>query len=208
MKTIPEYTSRLFPVYEGMHILEFGNKRSKAGLYRDEYLANGAASYTSVDINGQDGAIPVDLRRDDAAHIIQEMSGRQHFDLITNIGTSEHVTEQRPFWQAVHLLSVPGTYHAHWVPQAEKRLDHAVAGSCWHPYPGFFQRLAADNGYDIELLELTPPELPKKLRSYIDLILVRYKVAKEQGFVWDPICDSLFWKNTDYKEEAWNYNDY
>jgi len=207
METIPKYTSRLYPDYENFDILEFGNKRSKAGCYRDEYLTNGAKSYTSVDINAEDGAIPIDLRLDNAAYQIKSLSGHNTFDFITNIGTSEHVTVQRTFWKCVHELCKVGTYIVHWVPQAEKRLDHAAAGSCWHPYPQFFSKLAEKNNYHIELFELSPPKdkLPYGNVGW-DLNLCRYKITNElDTFVWDEELESLFWKNPLYDPSKWEY---
>lgn len=205
---IPPYVSRLFPDYTGFDILEFGNKKTPEGFcYRDEYLANGAKSYTSVDINAEDGAIPIDLRLNDAAKKIQEKSGHQNFDMITNIGTSEHVTVQRTFWKCVHELCKPGTVIIHWVPQAEKRLDHAAAGSCWHPYPEFFDKLAEANNYKIDFFELTPPynKLPYGNVGW-DLNICRYIVEdKLEEFVWNDELESLFWRNPKYDESKWVY---
>lgn len=208
MQTIPPYTSRLYPDYKNLDILEFGNKRSKAGCYRDEYLYNGAKSYTSIDINGEDGAIPIDLRDYNASAEIKDKSGLDSFGLITNIGTSEHVTIQEPFWKCVHELCRKGTYVVHWVPQAEKRLEHAAAGSVWHPYPEFFEKLAEYNNYTIEFFELTPPKdkLPYGKVGW-DLNVCRYKVEKELSeFVWNDELENLFWRNPNYVETNWDYN--
>jgi len=208
MITIPVQESKHFPEFKGLDILEFGNKRSKKGLYKDEYLYNGASSYVSIDINAQDGAIPVDLREFSAPDIIIEKTKKEKYDLIVNIGTSEHVTSQQTFWYTVHQLSKKGTYQVHCVPKAEKHLDHANAGSCWHPYPEFFQKLAELNNYKIDYFEVTPAQelMNKKERRWGDLIFCRYIVLEDnKTFTWNKELDSLFWKNTNYKESDWVY---
>ena len=205
---IPPYCSRLYPNYKGMRILEFGNKKTGKQLYRDEYLLNGASTYHSVDINGEDGAIPIDLRRDDAADEIKTKTGYNSFDFITNIGTSEHVTIQKSFYKCVHELMHEGTYVVHWTPQAKKRIEHSRAGSVWHAYPEFFEHLAAMNGYAIELKECTPKRknLPYGKVGW-DLTVVRYKATQNltKEFYWDPVWDEkFFWRNPNYDEAKWN----
>lgn len=205
---IPRYTSRLYPNYKGMRILEFGNKRRNKTPYREEYLANGARTYHSIDINGLDGAIPVDLRREDAADIIKEKTGYANFDFITNIGTSEHVYVQRSFYKCVHELMHENTYVVHWTPQAHKRIEHSRVGSVWHAYPEFFEHLAKHNGYDIEFKELTPK---RKFLPYgnvgWDLTVCRMKATSElrEDFYWGEDWDTrFFWRNPNYDESKWN----
>lgn len=204
---IPPYCSRLFPKYEGMRILEFGNKKTGKALYRHEYLLNGARMYHCVDINGEDGSIPIDLRQEDAADQIQFKTGYAHFDFITNIGTSEHVDNQKNFYKCVHQLMHERTYVVHWTPQAHKRAEHAREGSIWHAYPEFFEHLAIHNGYAIEFKELTPSRknLPYGKVGW-DLTVVRLKATKDlaKEFYWgDDWSERFFWRNPLYNEAKW-----
>lgn len=209
MKTIPDHVSRSIPDYTGKTILEFGNKKSKAGPYYLEYMHNGASKYVSVDINGLDGSLPIDLRSEDASIEIKRQSKIEYFDIITNIGTSEHVTIQRPFWKTVHEISTLGTKIIHWVPLAEKREEHALDGSCWHPYPVFFEQLALHNNYKIEHMEIGPPAhlLDKRSRYFADILVCQFVITEPLNeFIWKNEFDKMFWLNPSYNSLDWNYN--
>ena len=94
----------------GKRICEIGNQhiwehaarrfRMKHTLARDWMLDAGASAYVSTDINGEDGAIPIDLSK---ADLPVELCGR--FDIVTNIGTSEHVVGQYPLTKEKVLKS-------------------------------------------------------------------------------------------------------
>lgn len=127
----------------GLTMLELGNKRTtidKAKGVRvvwKDYFSEKGFIHTSVDWNGKDGALKKDLRRP---------LNLGTFDYVTNIGTSEHVSEQKPVWEnIVSALSVgsvlvcttplPGDWHWH---------------GEWYPKEGFYDRLAEMNGLAFE----------------------------------------------------------
>src|ERR1041384_5416258 len=89
---IPQWD--LFLPLDGVtSMLELGNKVTGAGLvYKSVFEAMGIR-HVSVDWNGKDGALPLDLR--------QPLNlGR--FDMVTNFGTSEHVEDnQKAVWRNI-----------------------------------------------------------------------------------------------------------
>ena len=79
----------------GKDILEFGNQHvwspacqpvfgSIFKTMREWYETQGA-HYTSIDMNGQDGALRLDLSVD-----VADRCKQNAFDVVTNVGTSEH----------------------------------------------------------------------------------------------------------------------
>jgi hypothetical protein len=97
---------------KGRRVLEFGNKRNKTGCYRDWYLAEGAQSYTSIDWNGEDGALALDVRE-----MLRPRLDYAEYDLVTNFGFSEHVDGgQEAFFRNVHELCALGGYMVHMIP--------------------------------------------------------------------------------------------
>lgn len=150
-------------------VLELGNKTGpKNGPpYRDWYIDQGC-TYVSVDWNGKDGALPLDLRED----ITAELDGP--FDLITNFGTTEHVSEQEPCWRNIHnLLKVGGKLVSH-TPCPPHHDNHGI----WQPDPEWFKEFAELNHYNIELLEV----LEKTMGGSWYLVHVRLRKTKDVPF--------------------------
>ena len=125
----------LYSPLAGTTMLELGNKKNGGRTYKAFFEAMGY-HHVSVDWNGQDGALKRDLRLP---------LGLGTFDMVTNIGTSEHVSDQLGVWrnivEACHERSVlicttpyPGdwTWHGDWYPQSE-----------------FYSQLAERNGFEI-----------------------------------------------------------
>jgi hypothetical protein len=135
----------LYDPLVGTTMLEFGNKKKAGGelvfTYKDVFQELGFR-HVSVDLNGKDGAIAKDLGK--------PLKFGQ-FDMVTNIGTSEHVHEQnrdgqvacwRNMLEAMHVDSVllsitpePGSWPKH---------------GAWYPGKEFYRELAALNGLELE----------------------------------------------------------
>jgi len=112
----------IWPVEPNCKMLELGNKKNKKGIYKN-YFKSVGIKHISIDWNGKDGAIAFDLRNP-----IKELkpNGKwhQYFDIVTNIGTSEHVIPQGAIWTNMlnalkingHLISItpcPGCWNWH-----------------------------------------------------------------------------------------------
>lgn len=153
-----EFIERAVGSFEGKRMLELGNqrisRRARVGARTGKayYTALGAA-HTSLDFNGKDGAIPLDLSQP-----IDKPDWRGHFDVITNAGTTEHVepfAAQYVCFRNLHEWLKPGGVFIHIVPAIEE-LDASGRwmNHCNHYYAAaFFEMLARENDY--ELLEST-----------------------------------------------------
>jgi hypothetical protein len=73
--------------YQEISICELGNqitKIDKARTSKNMLLKRGVKEHVSIDINGKNGALPLDLSK-------QIFNWSDHFDISTNFGTIEHV---------------------------------------------------------------------------------------------------------------------
>lgn len=139
--SIPADELDVMSPYRGGPVLEFGNKKNSTGEYREHYVANGCKSYTSIDWNGKNGALPIDCNE-------PFLLSPKNWSLITNFGFSEHVSDQPMFWYNVHencpvsgIMCGVTPHPGHW--------DHH---GILQPTEEFYKRLATVNGYDITKL--------------------------------------------------------
>ena len=149
---------------DGSRILEFGNKKNTTGEYRTYYIANGAQSYTSIDWNGQNGALPLD---------VNEPLDLIPCDLVTNFGFSEHVTNQESFWRNNHDLCAPGGVMCGVTPAPGFWPRHGIL----QPTEDFYWALAIANDYLVGTIKTyTERKRPT----------VIYKFCKDQPtrFIW------------------------
>jgi hypothetical protein len=137
-ETIPPWNWRILAPIDGFRsMLELGNKRwGKRAPYKQFFHENGML-HVSVDLNGRDGALPLDLRKP---------LSLGEFDIVTNFGTTEHVSEQEPVWRNIvdaarHVIvsttPKPGTYKGH---------------GLLYPKMEFYTELARLNGFHVERL--------------------------------------------------------
>ena len=128
----------MFPIH-GKRMLELGNKKNREGTYK-EYFENAGMEHISIDWNGLDGAIKLDLR---------QPIDMEPFDMVTNIGTTEHVDDQYGVWQNIHNLTKVGGVIVSHTP---------LEGDWWwhgeyYPRKSFFEQFTT-NGYDINYMEV------------------------------------------------------
>jgi hypothetical protein len=138
--------------FAGTHMLELGNqriaRRAFAGARTGKaYYTRLGVAHTSLDINGKDGAVPLDLSRD-----IDKPEWAGYFEIITNSGTTEHVEPfeaQYTCFRNLHKWLKPGGVAVHIVPAVEglattDRWTH----HCNNYYSAdFFEMLARENDY-------------------------------------------------------------
>jgi SAM-dependent methyltransferase len=114
-------------------------------LTEDFYRALGFRDYLAIDVNTKYGSVVMDLNRDLAG----ELDFRQTFDLVTNLGTGEHVFDQRRVLENVHNLTAPGGVMVHVMPFVNW-LNHGF----YNFHPVLYTDLASANGYRIHELWL------------------------------------------------------
>ncbi len=127
----------------GSSMLELGNKIMGKIVYKGIFESFGFR-HVSVDLNGRNGALKLDLTKP---------LNLGTFDMVTNIGTSEHVSEDnlagqiecwRNIVEAMHVGSVFVSITP--LEGAQKWLRHGR----WYPQEEFFVKLAKQNGMDAE----------------------------------------------------------
>ena len=135
-----------FNSYQGIEMLELGNQQIKLSGHREVakyYFEKLGFKHTSFDINGKDGALPVDLSK-----TIENKEYYGKFDVVTNSGTSEHIEPyegQYECFRNIHLCAKVGGIMIHIVPE-----DGSFHNHCPYYYTiEFFEKLAEYNKYKI-----------------------------------------------------------
>jgi len=142
---VPEYCHHFLYPLVGNRMLELGNKKSningKFHTYKDYFVSEGF-EHVSVDINGLDGALPLDLRNP---------IDLGKFDMVTNYGTTEHVEgNQAQVWENIHkAVDVDGVLIC-MCPAPGDWWWHGI----YYPTKEFYTQFAERNGYEIEHMEI------------------------------------------------------
>ena len=124
---------------------------------------------TSLDINGRDGALPLDLSRP-LNSSLHHLLGK--CDVVTNFGTTEHVgeseyIEEREGYERMDIWA--SQYHAFrnihgLVRDGGIIINMVPAAGCWPRHgaveyePRFFYALARSAGYDVRNVSLHRPD--------------------------------------------------
>jgi hypothetical protein len=138
----------------GLKMLELGDQvvRSKSIPEKTgkQYYQNRDVEHTSVDINERHGSIKLNLSK-----LIDKKEWLNHFDVITNSGTTEHVEpyeSQYECFENIHNFLKVGGLSIHLVPgfEAVKALGLLKKNHCNNYYSKeFFETLANENNYNI-----------------------------------------------------------
>jgi hypothetical protein len=114
--------------WAGIKVCEFGNQRIRENVFPyktgKEYLTKIGALHTSIDLNGKDGAIKLDLSK-------PIIGIGEPFDIVTNFGTIEHVSNDQytPFLNMHNLTRVGGVMihvqplEGHWKGHGDYHYD-------------------------------------------------------------------------------------
>lgn len=108
------------------------------------YRLMGWKRYQAIDIDGQWGALRLDINEMDQENVLEELGT---FDLVTNNGTGEHLFNQDRVFRLAHALCKPGGLMVHVLPWTGW-LNHGFFS--FHPI--LFRDLAMANGYEIAAL--------------------------------------------------------
>jgi len=87
---------------------------------------------TSLDMNGENGSLQVDLAKD--------LPPMKRYDLITNFGTTEHVSNQYQCWKNVHTLLEDGGLVISEIPEIGAWKGHCV----YYVDRRFFESMSTD----------------------------------------------------------------
>lgn len=129
----------------GGTVVEFGNQRyssdNEYGSTKEYYLDNGYTDYIALDINENMGAKVCDLN--------EKVDLGERFDLVTNIGTGEHLFNQAIVFENAHNLCKNKGLMLHIVPMYPW-YNHGF----YNYNPLLFKEIAASNNYRIDLFIL------------------------------------------------------
>ena len=139
---VPEYCRYLLEPLVGSRMLELGNKKTGDVSYKS-YFESLGFEHVSVDWNGEDGALPLDLR--------DPLPDWPPFDMVTNFGTTEHVVDnQSAVWANIHRMVKVGGVYIGMCPSPEDWWWHGE----WYVPPEWYREFAGINGYEIEHLAI------------------------------------------------------
>ena len=150
---IDEGLSALGISYGGLKMCELGNQKLKGmGSTSKKHFTSLGVEHVSIDLNGRDGSVTIDLSKPTGLF-------REHFDMVTNYGTSEHVLSQYEVFRNAHFFTRIGGVMIHFSPHSDSFPGHGFFGY----RPEFFLGLAEASSYDVVLNELSPKEGGDKL---------------------------------------------
>lgn len=131
-------------------VLEFGCKKNQNGVYKSDFESLDI-KHVSIDEIGKHGSMLYSLETP-----LWETLGL--FDMVTNIGISEHYENQSIFWENMHRCLRVGGAFISITPHSGDHLTHGI----WYPMVEFYEEFAYKNGYDIEKLYIIG-KAPKRL---------------------------------------------
>lgn len=148
-------------------MLELGNKRGTEHEPYKPYFEERGWRHVSVDLNGEDGALALDLRKPLKLGT---------FDVVTNFGTSEHVDDQEPVWR--NIVEAADQAIAAVTPHPGDWPGHGL----FYPWPGFYAELANDNGFVVEKMAVDGP--PGRRMTFARLV----RIDRPGPFVMPQSC--------------------
>lgn len=171
--------------YKDIRICELGDQRMKWNQYK-----TGKRYYTelkkviehiSIDINGKNGALPLDLN-------VLRTEWKSYFDICSNYGMTEHIQNQYMAFYNLHSLCKIGGVTVHANPIIGGWKTHCP----YHYEKDFFEALAKVCGYEVILSELRLvngryPNMPEIDRTLVCAVL---KKTKEE-FISKDVFDSI-----------------
>ncbi|GAB4489401.1 MAG: hypothetical protein OHK006_20980 [Thermodesulfovibrionales bacterium] len=124
--------------YSGLQWCELGNQIIREeNLSAKQYYTRLGVNHTSIDLNGRDGALAINLDYP----ISSDLTDR--FDVVTDYGTLEHVNNQYQAFQNIHRLCKANGIMLHVLP-----LSGHWEGHCRYYYDqNFALRFAEAAGY-------------------------------------------------------------
>jgi hypothetical protein len=112
------------------------------------YFTKLGYNHTSVDWNGKDGALKIDLTKDIDDKYINK------FDIVTNAGTTEHITNQFKVFQNLHKFGNDNCFYVNSLPLDTKQ-NQELYGMKTNPHglyeynARFFEKLCKLCNYEV-----------------------------------------------------------
>lgn len=139
--------------YKGLQWCEFGNQGNYKKMAAKKAYESYGVQHTSMDLNGRDGALPIDLGQPVAHYFVNQ------FDVVTNYGTIEHVNNQFQAFKNMHDMCKRGGAMIHTFPLVKNWPGH-----CRYYYSeNFVEELANVCNYRIVKHIILSLKINKKL---------------------------------------------
>ncbi|MCK9458512.1 MAG: class I SAM-dependent methyltransferase [Proteobacteria bacterium] len=143
-----EFFNRNLVLYPGLKMIELGDQEIYVGHelsyhWIKSFFELAGIDHTSIDINGKGGALPLDMSQpipDSHSYL------KLNFDVLTDIGFGEHVSNQYHLFKNAHDLVKPGGLFLHELPGQPYFDGHK---ECYYYRPAFFAELSRLNGYEL-----------------------------------------------------------
>lgn len=133
------------------------NRLSGAPLAREFWTWLGF-NYAAIDIDGSPESIPLDLNYDE---VPAEHVGK--YDLVTNLGTTEHVINQLQAFKIIHDLAAPEALMLHVLPSSG-HFNHGLINYS----AKFFWMLSQSNGYKVAFMSMENTKTGSVPENYIE----------------------------------------
>ncbi len=156
-----------------------------------EWFEGIGAEHVSVDLNGEDGALPLDL-----AHPIDRPEWYGSFDVMTNEGTLEHLQSVSGIIQCcktVHEWVRPGGLIVHALPPPPTPERPGWTGHCRAFFTEeFVEVLARFNGYDVLRCEVQRLDT---LGGHVDYVSAALRKGADRPFMhqWGRLRNKIVW---------------
>src|SRR5579862_2957680 len=85
--------------------------QDSAAPFARSFWASLGFEYSAIDVDGSPDSVPLDLNFDEAPAAL-----KSKYDLITNLGTTEHICNQLNAFKVIHDLAAPGAVMIHHLP--------------------------------------------------------------------------------------------
>jgi len=180
-------------------VLEFGNQRYtanrivEANSTKEFYLSRGFDEYTALDVNDEMDAVIVDLNDPETIYKAIDFGKLlAEYDLVTNIGTTEHIFNQYSCFRIAHDLCREGGFIYHQLPFTPW-VNHGL----YNYNPIFFDALAYANDYRLDKFVLCDREFNTLEIPYEELMkekrpdMLEFGVFKMNANV---LCNVIFQK--------------
>lgn len=184
--------------YSDINIVELGNQiinyevRQSLGIntghIAKNYFTSLGCNHISIDINGEDGALPIDLGSDfSKANLINR------FDILTNHGTTEHVeTDQYKCWENIHNLVKKNGIYIHFLPKA---YEFCPTHCNWFYTEDFFIYISERLGYKVLFnSEIVYPE--KEHGTILGFVFKKEKEYPFNNVDKEVFYSKLLWSET------------
>ncbi|HET6224667.1 MAG TPA: hypothetical protein VFF27_00215 [Bacteroidia bacterium] len=122
---------------QNLYDKDYGTEK---GPYANVYYNSNGIEYTFIDVSKENNSLDIDLSK--------PQTFTEVYDLVTDFGTSEHVSDSYNCAKAIHdLVKVGGT-----VIQENPKTGNWPGHGFHYKTKAFYEKLASSNGY--EILEL------------------------------------------------------